>query len=273
MNHLHQYHQQGYLILKDFVSHEACDSLIQQANVLLEQFQPQDVKTIFSTTDQAHTQHRYFLDSGDQIRFFFEKNAFDDSGELKFKKERCVNKIAHALHTLDPVFSKFSYSEKIVELAKLLNLSDPLILQSMYIFKQPYIGDEVTCHQDNTYLHVKDHPITGFWFALEDATIDNGCLWVIPNGHRTPLKSRMIRDFETDRVYMEHYDETPWPLDEMIPLEVPRGSLIVLHGLMPHMSKENTSGKSRNAFTLHMISSEHDYSENNWLKRPVAKSQ
>ena len=54
----------------------------------------------------------------------------------------------------------------------------------MYIFKQPNIGGEVTCHQDSTFLYTEPIDIVGLWFALEDATIENGCLWAIPGGHR-----------------------------------------------------------------------------------------
>lgn len=126
---------------------------------------------------------------------------------------------------------------------------------------------EVTCHQDQTYLYTEKQPVVGFWFALEDATLENGCLWAIPGGHHIPLKARSIRR-KDDRVTTEVYDNTPWPLDKMIPLAVPRGSLIVLHGLLPHMSQENVSSRSRHAYTLHVISGDDNYPEDNWLKRP-----
>ncbi|MEQ1790245.1 MAG: phytanoyl-CoA dioxygenase family protein, partial [Rickettsiales bacterium] len=129
-----------------------------------------------------------------------------------------------------------------------------------------YIGGEVTCHQDSTYLFQVEQPITGLWFALEDATLENGCLWAIPGGHHTALKSRMIRDHE-DKIRTEIYDATPFAPDRMIPLEVSRGSLIVLHGLLPHMSYANTSSRSRQAYTLHIGSELCTYPENNWLQR------
>jgi phytanoyl-CoA hydroxylase len=54
----------------------------------------------------------------------------------------------------------------------------------MYIFKQPGIGGEVGCHQDATFLYTDPITVTGFWFAIEDATLENGCLWAAPGGHR-----------------------------------------------------------------------------------------
>jgi len=65
----------------------------------------------------------------------------------------------------------------------------------------------------------------------------------------------------------EVYDETSWPEEELVPLEVSKGTVIVLHGLLPHRSLENRSDKSRHAYTLHVISAKSDYPKNNWLQR------
>ena len=70
-----------------------------------------------------------------------------------------------------------------------IGMADPLAIQSMYIFKQPHIGGEVGCHQDATFLYTEPMSVTGFWFAIEDATVENGCLWAQPGGHRGPLRS------------------------------------------------------------------------------------
>jgi len=69
-------------------------------------------------------------------------------------------------------------------------IDDRLAFQSMYIFKQPHIGGEVGCHQDATFLYTDPVTVVGFWFAIEDATLGNGCLWAAPGGHREPLRQR-----------------------------------------------------------------------------------
>ena len=263
---LNQYRDNGFLVLEGFADAEDCDRLRARAEKLVQEFDPSEVVSIFSTKEQNRLTDDYFMTSGDKIRFFFEENAFNPDGTLKYEKEKSINKIGHALHDLDPLFNRFSRSDKVRELAKAIGLEHSYLVQSMYIFKQPNIGGEVTCHQDSTFLYTEPIEIAGLWFALEDATIENGCLWAIPGGHRRGLKSRWLRT-KDGRMEFETYDASPWPENELVPLEVSKGSLIVLHGLLPHRSFENRSSRSRHAYTLHLIGADAKYPDDNWLQR------
>jgi len=261
-----QFEQDGFLIINDFISQDSCEVLIKRAHELINDFEPHDEKTIFSTHDQQHAKHQYFLDSSDKIHFFFEQHAFNTNGELIKEKSFSINKIGHGLHDVDPIFNSFSRQDNIKNLVSDLQITNPLLAQSMYICKQPHIGGEVNCHQDATYLYVEDQAVIGLWFALQDATIENGCLWAIPGAHKSKLKSRFICD-EHQQFRTEIYDDSAWDLNQMMPLEVSSGSLILLHGYTPHMSKANTSAQSRHAYTLHVISGDSHYSDENWLQR------
>ena len=263
---LADYNDRGYVILDRFVDETDCDRLRTRADELVHDFNPAEVVSIFSTHEQNRLTDEYFLTSGDKIRFFFEENAFHPDGTLKYEKERSINKIGHALHDLDPVFNRFSRSAKLSALAAAIGHEHSYLLQSMYIFKQPNIGGEVTCHQDSTFLYTEPIDIAGLWFALEDATVDNGCLWALPGGHQHGLKSRWRRS-QNGGMEFETFDPEPWPTDGLVPLEVPKGTLILLHGLLPHCSFENRSTRSRHAYTLHLIGANVNYPADNWLQR------
>lgn len=173
------------------------------------------------------------------------------------------------MHDLDPVFKGFSRSPQMKQLATELELSEALIIQSMYIFKHARIGGVVDVHQDSTFLYTEPGSCVGFWFALEDATIKNGCLWAQAGGHRTPLRS-WFRRKETGGTEFHVFDETPFNLEEMKPLEVKKGACIVLDGRLPHSSQPNTSGRSRQAYSIHTISGKALYPEQNWLQRDLS---
>lgn len=264
---LADYKRSGFLVLADFVSEAACDRLRGRAEGLVHDFDPQGIASIFSTREQNRLANDYFLDSAGRVSFFFEEDAFTLDGSLKQSKEQSINKIGHALHDLDPVFNEFSRTPAIKQLAEDLGLATPLLLQSMYIFKQPRIGGEVSCHQDSTFLYTEPQNIIGLWFALEDATLENGCLWAIPGAHNLGLKQRWRRG--AAEMYFETFDSEPWPEDQLVPLQVTKGSLILIHGLLPHKSLANRSSKSRHAYTLHLIDANSRYAQDNWLQRPA----
>jgi phytanoyl-CoA hydroxylase len=260
-----RFHRDGFLVLEDFIDTRTCDALRARAEQLVKDFDPAGVVSIFTTHEQSRLSDDYFFESSDKISFFFEEDAFLPDGTLKQSKEQSINKIGHALHRLDPVFREFSNSAPIRDLVADLKIESPLLIQSMYIFKQPRIGGEVSCHQDSTFLYTDPIDIAGLWVALEDATINNGCLWAIPGGHRLGLRSRWVRAPE-GVMQFEVFDSAPWPEAELQPLEVKKGTLIVLHGLLPHKSLANRSLKSRHAYTLHVIGGRSYYAASNWLQ-------
>ena len=260
------YHESGVLILEDFVAVDACDRLRTRALELVRGFDLQSTASVFSTTGQQQLDDRYFIESGDKIRFFLESDALDSAGNPRGDIENCLNKMGHAMHDLDPEFDRFSHTTELAEVARRVGLTDPAIIQSMYIFKPPEIGGEVVCHQDSTYIYTEPESCTGFWFALEDATIDNGCMHFIPGAHRGALKHRNYRVGEY-QLTTETLDDSPWPEDKKLAAEARAGTLVVFHGRAPHMSAPNRSDRSRHAYTLHAIDRECLYPAANWLQR------
>jgi phytanoyl-CoA hydroxylase len=260
------YRQAGVLVLRDFVSLAACRRLRQRAAELVDTFDVDKLRSVFSTTRQTQLTDRYFMESGDKIRFFLEAGAFDESGRLRQSKVNSLNKMGHAMHDLDPVFDAFSHSPELDAVARALGVAEPAVIQSMYLFKPPRIGAEVVCHQDSTYLYTEPESCIGFWFALEDATIENGCLYFIPGAHRGPLRKRNHRlDDGTSRT--DVLCDEPFPEDKKVAAEVSAGTLVVFDGRAPHLSGENRSGRSRHAYSLHVIDRRCHYPADNWLQR------
>jgi len=271
------YNADGFLVLPDFASLDACSRLRKRANEIVNAWEPSQERSVFTTNQQERVSNSEFLASGAATWCFFEEEAFNPEGELSQQKNLSINKIGHAQHDTDDEFAKFAFDPRLGEVASDVGMTDPLALQSMYIFKQPRIGGEVGVHQDATFLYTEPISVTGFWFAIEDATIDNGCLWAVPGTHRGPLRevfkrNRLDDPAASDGTTMQSLSEHPVPGPDTpgaVPLEVPAGTMIVLHGLLPHWSGINRSGISRHAYSLHCIDGTADYPDWNWLQRPA----
>lgn len=261
----------GFLVVPNFVSDERCLQLRERAMILAEKHVPSPEEATVFTADgkPQHTSDDYFLTSGEQIRCFFEKDAFDQHGNLRAEPHLALNKLGHAMHDLDPVFDSFSRTPDLANVAADLGMRDPLLLQSMYIFKQPHIGGEVTCHTDHTYLWTEPQSVIGFWFAIDDATNENGCMWAVPGGHKLPVRSRSRLNESRTATVMDVLDPEPYPLDNLQCLEAKRGTLVLLDGAVPHLSAANTSDRPRHAYTIHAIDGAANYLDDNWLQRPT----
>ena len=257
--------REGVLVWPGFASPTSIDALKQRAKEIVEAFEPGVAeRAVFSSRDRAQLSQRALAASAGEVRCFFEEEAFDAEGRQVVDKARAINKIGHALHDRDAVFDRFSRDPRLAALAADLGVADPRLVQSMLIFKQPRIGGEVVWHQDASFLITEPQSVVGFWWALEDATLDNGCLWVADE--RGPLRERYVR--RGDGFVTEALDPTPWPSGgDIRPLEVEAGTLVVFDGLLPHASAPNRSAHSRLAYSLHIASGRATWSSLNWLQR------
>jgi len=175
-----------------------------------------------------------------------------------------------------------SLSERNAAIARSLGFRGPRVLQSMVICKQPEIGGAVPPHQDSTFLYTDPPSAVGWWYALEDCTVENGCLSFAAGSHkREPVTKRFVRtgeagaegtgfiDNESAQFPKNMQPEQKDDREEEYTMgEVKAGTLVLIHGNILHKSERNVSPKSRFIYTFHVIEGENKYDEKNWLQPP-----
>lgn len=120
-------------------------------------------------------------------------------------------------------------------------------------------------HQDEFFIPTRDRSLTGGWIAMDDATVENGCLWVIPGSHRRgviyPQHQHNDRRFDCTGEA-----EFPSTDDDAVPVEVRRGSIVFFNGYLLHRSLPNYAGGGfRRSLVNHYMSAE---SLLPWMLRP-----
>ena len=129
-------------------------------------------------------------------------------------------------------------------------------MQSMLFIKPPgYQGQ--SWHQDENYIPTRDRSLIGAWIAIDDAYVENGCMWVIPGSQRAgylyPTQKHGNPDeFDTHDDMATGFDESP-----QIPVEVKAGSVVFFNGYLLHQSMRNrTQASYRRVLVSHYLSSE-----------------
>ena len=129
-------------------------------------------------------------------------------------------------------------------------------MQSMLFIKPPgYPGQ--SWHQDENYIPTRDRSLIGAWIAIDDAHVENGCMWVIPGSQRAgylyPTRKHGNPDeFDTHDDMATGFDESP-----QVPVEVKAGSVVFFNGYLLHQSMRNrTKDSYRRVLVSHYLSSE-----------------
>ncbi|XP_076352029.1 phytanoyl-CoA dioxygenase domain-containing protein 1-like isoform X1 [Tachypleus tridentatus] len=264
-----EFRENGYFILPNFLTEDEVESMKKECENLVEEMNPVEHYSSFHIEDHEHKERdEYFLNSSDKVRFFFEDCAFNSKGEPVMSKHRSLNRIGHALHWLCPAFRKVTFSQKVKDLISSLEYEDPVVVQSLYIFKNPEVGGLVKAHQDSTFLNTDPPSVLGLWFALEEVTLDNGCLKFVPGSHKGPLYECLKRNPEKEgpSLIMEG-QKIEFEESQYVPCPAPKGSCVVIHGLVVHKSEKNVSSKPRPAYTFHVVERKGTiYSPENWLQ-------
>lgn len=286
-----QFKEDGYAVIRGYLTEDDIDEL-KQATTEVIQYCKDEPVTFFSVHTfcmfhvskssrkfrvvylsgclfvfqmEDRLKNNYFAKSGDSIRGFYE-NDLDDNNC------RVLNKIGHMLHLYNQTFVNHTINDRVRKIiSNLTEMETPTVIQGQIIFKHAKVGGPVKPHQDSNYLYTDPTPgkLIGFWFPLDEATEENGCLYFIPGSHKPGVVyQRFVKNLEkgADELFSFRGNPCPYDKEKAVPVPAKPGDLVLIDGLVIHQSEPNKSAKSRMAYTFHVIDGAAKWSEENWLQ-------
>lgn len=190
-------------------------------------FTPREIAAIVATIDPLEAKTEAFLRTRDDGTFGIAR-----AGEITFRPH---------LVAQSAQLREFSRHPVLLDLCHDLIGADVRLYWDQSVYKKPEADKEFPWHQDNGYTYIEPQQYLTCWIALTDATIDNGCPWVVPRLHRlgtlqhrwTPLGFECLEEVEG-----------------AVPVEVEAGSIAVFSSLTPHRTGPNVTTGVRKSYIL-----------------------
>lgn len=223
-----QYEEQGFLVVENLLSPDQADGLRNRTREIAEGKVPD-----FPRSDLE-----------------LEPGAKTPRLESLRKLNRCAEN--------DPVFFAHAADPRILDIVETLIGPDIKLFGSQCFMKPPG-GIEKPYHQDSYYFTIEPKELVTCWTALDDVTLENGCLWVIPGSHRTGIvhhEDWFIGDRPDKQVPDASIDR-----ENETPIVMPAGSCSFHHSVLLHRSAANTSDRPRRGMAVHYMSSKSKWTD------------
>jgi phytanoyl-CoA hydroxylase len=175
-----------------------------------------------------------------------------ESDEEVLRQYLCI----HYPHKLSAAAERALHAPKVVDTLTSVIGPNVKAMQSMLFIKSEGKPGQAW-HQDEFFIPTRDRSLTATWIALDDATIENGCLWVLPGSHRRGV-IYPARDQDDPRFdcTTEAFD-FPYRDSDAVPVEIPAGTALIFNGYLLHRSLENSGRHGyRRALANHYMSAE-----------------
>jgi hypothetical protein len=162
----------------------------------------------------------------------------------------------HLPHKASPVMRHYASAPAIVDVLTAVIGPNVKCMQSMLFMKASGKPGQAW-HQDEDFIPTRDRSLTGAWIALDDATVENGCLWVIPGSHTPGILWAMREQVDPRFDCTDESYGFPYTDDDAVAVEVPAGGVVFFNGYLLHRSLPNRRARGfRRSLVYHYMSAE-----------------
>ena len=227
----------GYILIPNFVDEKFCDAMNKEVTNIIKSIIPEE--SAFS--------HAYAGDGHIAIR---EMKPTEDPKSIEDE----ISKLFR-IHSRG-IFNEFINNEVLCDILEDILGPNVDCFLSQFIFKNPGAWGQ-PWHQDSSYFPFDREPQVGAWLATSEATLENGCLVILPGSHKEHLHEHLPDDRKGSNYgYTEIKDHD---FSQETPMTLNTGDLLLFHSFLMHKSYDNNSQARRTAMVYHFAETGTDF--------------
>lgn len=242
------WNQAGYILIENFVEESFCNEMNNEVIRIIKSLVPEGSPFSHAYAGEGHIAIREMKPSPDAI------NIEDE-----------ISKIFR-IHSKG-IFNEFIRNDNLCNILE--DILGPNIdcFLSQFIFKNPGAWGQ-PWHQDSSYFPFDREPQVAAWLATSEATLENGCLVVLPGSHEESLHEHLPDDRKGSNYGYTEIKDHDFSLEK--PILLKKGDLLLFHSFLMHKSYDNKSDSRRTAMVYHFAETGTGYGEvdsptNEWI--------
>ncbi len=225
-----QFHNDGFIILRNFLDEKTCDDILEMAKKHLEdKIEPIETEIGY---DERSKEYRT------EVTDYTSKS---DNQSMVVRRLRQV-------YDRDSLFKAWMENDKIRPILQQI-LNDQVVLTTGHhnsiMTKLPHVSTATAWHQDRRYWRYSDDNLVSIWLALDDEFSQNGVLEFIPGSHKMNFSAEQ---FDKKEYFSESYAENKEIIANKVSSNLKKGDVVLFHCLLLHRANKNSTDKEKISF-------------------------
>ena len=214
-NQLKEFHENGFLVLKNFVDSQTCDEILQKAKIHLEN------KIAPIETEQEYMQN--------------------DIDKITVRRLRQV-------YNREEIFQKWMTNEKIRPILKQILNDTPVLTLAHHnsiMTKLPFESTRTFWHQDRRYWNFENNDLVSVWLSLGDEFLENGLLEFIPKSHKIEFSKDRFDEVDN---FLDENEENKKLIKTKVHTNLQKGDVVLFHCKTLHHANKNNTDQAKISF-------------------------